>query len=467
MATYNYGSTDLTTNATFMSTYDMINLDKSGALVKGFGSQRLTGLMDMFGMKEKTTSQVYYWYEEDRIQPKIKATCSAGSAGAAVTFTLDATSYNTITYNTPSAYNATTTEKGMPVRAGDVIAIKPASGTVSASTLVKAYVYSVNDSAATFVAYPLDSADSIPAVATADEIIIFTNAHGEGSNQPLGLVSSTTQRSNNVQIFKENYKITGTAKALRTYFTIDGKDYFWMKGESDTYTRFLNFREGGLLYNDNFSNTTVQTLLANNGNPIMMTQGLIPTILDRGNVYNYSSVTGMTIADFEDMIITLDTQKGSKRNTLFTGIELDLQIDRELRDQFKNGGVSYGTFSMDAEKAVNLGFTTFKIGDYTFDKKCLDAFNDLQTFGASGYNFKNEAIVIPGEKVSDPGNGLNVNPISLRYLETPGENREMITTPVDLRKVGDNGTDALEMRYISEVGLKTAAANRMFYVKLA
>ena len=55
----------------------------------------------------------------------------------------------------------------------------------------------------------------------------------------------------------------------------------------------------------------------------------------------------------------------------------------------------------------------------------------------------------------------------MRYLETPGENREMMTTPVDLRKVGDTGKDVLQMRYQSEVGLQTVAANLMTYIKLA
>lgn len=468
MATFTPGGIQTPTNATFMSTYDMINLDKSGALVKPFGTGRLTGLLELFGMKEKSTSSIYYWYEKDRIMPKIKATNGgAGAAGAAVTFTLNAASEVTYNYGTPSQYNASAvTKDNVPVRVNDIIAIKPASGTVSASTLVKAIVRSVNAAAGTFVAYPLKSSDSIPNVSSADEIIIFSNAHGEGSVMPEGLATRTTQRNNNTQIFKENYEITGTAKALRTYFTVDGKDYYWMDAEQDTYNRFLNYREMGLLYNSKMDNSVMQGLYASDGTPIATTEGLITSVLDRGNTYNYSSVTGLTIADMEEIVITLDTQKGAKRNTMLMGLELDLQMDRELRDQFKNGGINYGTFSMDENKAVGLGFTTFKLSSYIFDKKCLDAFNDLQTFGASGFNFNKEALVLPGEKVAD-GEGIKQNPVSMRYLETPGENREMMTTPVDLRKVGDTGKDVLQMRYQSEVGLQTVAANLMTYIKLA
>lgn len=465
MADFAYGGVQSNTTATFMSTFDLIKLDKEGELNRVFGSQRLTGLMEMFGMKRPTTSSQYNWWEQNRIQPKIKATTAGAGAGLAATFTLDATSYLVTTANTPSQYNSTVTRNNMPVRKGDMIAVKPASGTVSASTLIRCIVYSVNISATTFVAYPVDPADATPAIVSADEIIIFTNAHGEGSAQPLGMSTKVTKRTNNTHIFKENYKITGTADGLKTYFKYNGQERFRVMGEDDTMIRFMNLREMGLLYSDNTTNQTLQNLLATDGTPLATTQGVIPTVLERGNVYNYASVTGMTIADFEDMIITLDAQKGSKRNTIFPGLSLNIQLDRELRAEFKNGAISYGTFSMDASKAVNLGFNTFEIANYVFDKKGLDAFNDIQTFGAAGFGFKDEALVMPGEKISDPQTGVKVNPLSIRYLQGTKADREMRVVPVDLLTTGDTGEDAFEMRYISECGMESPAANRMVYIK--
>ena len=205
--------------------------------------------------------------------------------------------------------------------------------------------------------------------------------------------------------------------------------------------------------------------MATAGTPLATTQGLIPSIIERGNLYNYSSVTGMTIADFESLNLTLDSQKGAKNNVLFTGIALDQQIDRELRDQFKNGGINYGMFTMNEDKKVNLGFTSFKIGQYEYMKKQLDAFSDLQTLGASGFNFKYEAILMPGEKIAD-GNGAKVAPISIRHLEGKSGSREMRVEAVDLFKTGSSGEDAFEMRYISEMGLEVPGANRMAYIKL-
>lgn len=465
MATFDMGGVSAKADAVFMSTYDMIDIQRKGQLNQVYGSQRFTDLLGLFGMKKATTSQNYEWWEQNRIMAKINATTAGGAAGAATTFTLASNDYITLTNNTPSVYNSTVTSKKMPVRKGDLIAVKPASGTVSASTLIRGYVYSVNASANTFVAYPIKSADSFPAIATATEIIIYSMAWGEGSMQPESLITKVTKRTNNVQIFKESFKQTGTAAGLKTYFTYEGKNYFSYMAEQDTLKRFLNLREAGLLYSDNTVNATLQDVLANDGTPLMTTQGLIPTILDRGNTYDYSAVTGMTIADFEDLVVTLDAQKGGKNNVMFTGIELDIQLDRELRDQFKNGGINYGLFNMNEEKKVNLGFTEFKISNYVFAKKCLDAFNDVQVFGATGFNFKNEAFIMPNEKVADAKTGAMIDPIAMRHTEAPTINREMRVEAIDLFKT--TGEDALQVNYISEVGLETPAANRMVYVKQA
>lgn len=463
--TFTPGGVAAPADAVFMSTYDMIEIQRKGQVNQVYGNQRFTDLLGLFGMKKTTTSQNYEWWEQNRIQAKINATTAGGAAGAATTFTLASNDYITLTNNTPSMYNSTVTSKKVPVRKGDTIMVRPSSGTVSASTVIYGYVYSVNASANTFVAYPSDGTESFPAIATAQEIVIYSNAWGEGSMQPEGLITPVTKRTNNVQIFKEKFKQTGTASGLKTYFTYEGKNYYGYMAEQDTLKRFLNLREMGMLLSVNTVNSTLQDVLATDGTPMMTTEGLINTILDRGNTYDYSAVTGMTVADYEDLVVTLDTQKAPKNLAQFNGIELDIQIDRELRDQFKNGGINYGLFTMDEEKKVNLGFTSFKISNFTFSKKCLDTFNDLQTLGATGFNFKNEGFILPAEKMADPKTGAMIDPISMRHLESPSLNREMRVEVVDLFKT--TGEDAIEVNYISEAGLETPGANRMAYLKQA
>jgi hypothetical protein len=151
------------------------------------------------------------------------------------------------------------------------------------------------------------------------------------------------------------------------------------------------------------------------------------------------------------------------------GIDLSLQIDRELGDRFLNGAINYGNFNFDQEKAVDLMFSTFKIGEYTFHKKTYDAFNELQGFGADGYGFKNEGMIIPMDNQIDEKTREEVPSLRKRYLASPdgSESRELITTPFSGLQSGDAGADIFETRYVSHCGFEGFAANRYGYIKQA
>jgi hypothetical protein len=465
---YSSGATQTATNYNFLSTWDVIQVDKDPVLTYRYGSGRLTGLLELFGYKKPTGNLKYSHFEKDRVMPKIKATCSSGGAGAAVTFTLNAAAnYSYDLNNSPYAGSANTTNS-YPVRAGDLIMIKPASGTISYSTLIHAYVSSVNTSAGTFSATPLDSTDSIPTISTADEIVIYGSAHGEGSDRPVGLTTKASEYTNYIHTFKDTASFTDIGGAMKTWIEVDGKPYWVMEAERDAFTRIMNKRELTLLLNPGLSNATVSNALATAGTPMVMAKGLIQEILDRGNTTNYSALTGLTVADMEDLVVVLDKQKGSKDNAFFCGLDLHIQLDRELRDQFKNGAVTYGMFKMDEEKKVNLGFKAFNIGGYNFTLKTLDAFNDLQTLGASGFNFPKEGFILPADMTANAEDGKSVPSLRMRYLQKEGsKSMEMETFYYNGKQQGDSGTATEEVRYSSYTGIETFGLNRATYVKLA
>lgn len=460
----------------FVSAYNIHKPSVDSQEYKVLGNQLITGLLDMVGNKKGVSNALYYWFEEQRLMPKIKATCSAGSTGAAVTFTVVAASDLEINQNA-SPYGGTPVVKyKMPVRANDLILIKPSSGTVNASSYVRAIVTSVTAPTAsgngTFSATPIDSTDTIPAV-TADEIIIYGNAHGEGSAQPTGMQMEASRKSNNLQIIKDTHQITGTEKDIVLWTKIVGENgkvgYTWsLKGESAAYRRFLNLRESNLLLSDNLSSTSLSDTYATADAPLKMTKGLVPFCLG-GVSQTYSSVTGFTMADAKTMVKELDKNKGSKENLLMAGIELSIQIDEELRDALTGGSITYGNFNFDSEKMVNFAFSKFKIGEYTFVKKTYDAFNDLQGMGASGYGFPFEGMVIPMDSQKDAKSGEKVPSICLRYLENPdtGESREMVVKAVSLLEVGDTGQDLFEVRYLSEIGFQGFGQERFGYISKA
>lgn len=469
MATYQPGSLGTTTNTSFVSTFAAVKPDKYPELIQGYGRQFLD-LFDIFDLKTPTTSQRYSHFEEDRIYPKVKATTAGAGAGAVATFTVASDSLLAYTYNNlPYDTSVSSGLTAMPVRVGDVLHIKPSSGTVSAGSYIDAHVLSVNTSAGTFTAQPIDSSLSIPAIASAQEIILVGTAFGEGSDSPAGRANTHTEYFNNTQIFKWAKAYTGSALCEKKWYTDPrtGSAYYTIKGEDAQWVNFRNTVSLGLLVGKNIDNTSLSTTLANANTPIATTEGVIPTILSRGNTHNYSSVAGLTLSDMEQITLTLDKQKGSKENLMYNGLQLDMQLDRELGDRFKNGGISYGMFKMSEDKKVSLRFKTFEIGNRVYHKQVLDSLNDERTLGADGYGYPYESMIIPMETSVDK-DGSKVAPIRKRVLYKNGtESQEFIVNHWDGRTNGDAGTDKEEIRYLSYCGVEMFAVNRCYYIKRA
>lgn len=474
MAEFSVGGAQDATSYNFMSTFGAVEPDKDDQLTRRFGRQRLTGLLDLFQHKKAATTIKYDHFEEDRLYPKIKAVnAGAGGAGAAVVFSLDATSRIDVPLdNDPYQGSGAATRNAVPVRVNDLIMIKPASGTASFGSYIQAIVTDVDETAGAageFTAKPTDSADAIPNVPAADEIIIFGNAHGEGSIQPKSLSTTTTEYSNFIQISKDTREVTGTEACVKNWYkNRDGSFYWMLEGETETYDRFLDGRELTIMFNEGLASDSVADDFAGTNTPLVMTQGLVPTILDRGNTFNYNGINGLTLGDLEDIVLVLDKQKGSTENTMLNGINLNGQMDRELGDRFVNGGISYGMFKMDQDKHVSLGFKTVEINGYTFHKKVLPAMNDLQSTGADGYGFPYEGLILPADDVVDKNEGIRVPSLRLRYLQKRGnQSQEMRVEYVDNLKTGDEGKDTEEVRYISYCGIEVFAPNRAFYIKRA
>lgn len=460
------GAHNVITDLNFLSHYDAVMRNVDNRNYSVYGNGRLTGLLDLFGAKTPTTQSKYEWFEKDRIYPKIKATCSAGSANAAVTFDLVAA--DNISYTDQSPYIGTVTNKYSVPVVGDQIQIKPSSGTVSANTYVTALITAVSVSSGSngqFTAYPIVDGESIPAISTADEIIITGNAYGEGSGTPASRSTKDTKRSNNIQIFKATGSSTRVANCTKLWFRDDetGKEYGMIQEEGEQFTIFLDVRELGLLTGKNLTNVTLANVYANLSTPIEMTEGLIPAIFNRGNTATYSPITGFTVADLNDMIATLDQQKGAKQNMWLHGMEFGLQLDDELADYTKNGAITYGQFKGTEEKAIDLGFRTVSKSGYSFRKKLLDAFSDVQSLGASGYGYTFEAMVLPMDDATD-ASGKKIPPFQLRYLQENGKkSEEMNVEFFDGRKSSDTGVDKVEYRYSSHIGLQAIGMNRTVY----
>ena len=452
----------------YVTTMDLHKPEYDSELTEAFGDQMLTGMLQMIGAEKGVSALEYNHFEEERIYPKIKATSAGAGAGAQATFTIDAAATLSIPENA-SPYGGTVSSTITVPRVGELILIKPASGVVSADSYIRAIVDSVTPATPAFTATPLDSADSVPAIAAASEIVIYGNAHGEGSGQPPARQTRVKKVTNNLQIFKSTYEVTSTERDMLSWIDFKGKDgkmgkVYYLKGEADEYKNFMSQKELTLLLGEKLSNNTVSDAYANAGNPIALTQGLIPTILSEGNISAYSATTGWDKQDAEALVKVLDKQKGSKQNLIAPGIDLSIAIDNTLADYKTGGSIVYGNYTFNEDAKVNFQFDKFAISDYVFSKKKFDTFNDLQSLGADGYGFSSEAMVIPMGMTMDAGSGEKTNHLRLRYLVNP-ETGERNQRSEIIDNFAITGTDTYSVFYKDTCGLETFAMNKFAYIK--
>jgi hypothetical protein len=456
----------------FVSAMDLHKPQFDNELGRRYGNQYLSEFLMNINYAKPVMGYEYFHFEEGRIYPKLNASNSgAGSAGAAVTFQLASNARDAYSLHEPPFVGSV--DKDIVVaRVGDIISIKPASGVVNSSSMILARVQSVNKSAGTFSAIPLETGVAIPSIPVATEIAIVGNAFGEGDIQPESRASKVSKYSNNVQFFKDTFELPGTAKGLQTWVEFTGTNgqkgkYYVLKGEEDAYVRFLNTRELGLLTNKKITNATLANAQASAtpGTPTLTTEGLIPFIQSQGNNLGYSALTGFSKADMDEIVVTLDSQKGAKENLFMCGIQLSLAIDEVLADSRQNGAVTFGAYSFGTDASINYQFDSYKIGNYVFKKKTMDSFNDLQSLGAQGYGYPYEGMIIPMDAKMDSKTGEKMSSLRVRYLVDENGARQNKRAYVEGFSQFQDGKDIVSMRYSDAVGFQGIGGNRFFYIE--
>ena len=478
MATYDNGATNLLRSHNFVSSQELHKPHIQSKLVKRY-NETLTGFLDLAGAKKETDSIEYSRFEKKRIMPKIKAVNSGDvnypgfAAGDSVSFTIHADAKTSFGSYNPYDTGVASTNLGSPLRKYDIIQMRPPAGTLaSAGNYINAIVTSVTSNTA-FAATPLISTEVIPDIASAQEIIIIGNAHGEGTGYQAALSTKVERFDETLQIIKSKYEVTGTEK-LQALWIDEPGGRFMLPGENDGYMQFLNLQDTTFLVGQAISNTAlaedfVDGTLETNA-PILATNGAITQALNGGNTLNYSSITGVTLADLYDYNTVIDKQSADKENMVNLGIDLDQQLDSELGDRVSNGAISYGTFSFDQQKAIDLNFSKVRLGAYTYHKRCLNAMNDVQTLGADGYGYSYEGLMLPlgmSKVAGGSESGASVPTLRKRFLANNGKSREIEINMFDGLTMSDTGVDRTEVRYQAHVGVELQAKNKSGYWKRA
>jgi len=429
-------------------------------LVKRYGNQGITGLLELVGAKKESTQTTFSHYEEAFIHNSVKLTApTISDPDGANNFTLVLED----NVNAQLGTNDITTDDH-PVRGGDILL--GANGDMC-------YVQTV--SGVTITMWAMDDAFSM-ANGSTQRFSIIGNMYNENTSQPDGLLPRVHTYSNDCMIMKDSFVVSGTEATNVIYFKVDnekmGSGYLWyLKGEADTYKRFQDHMELMMLLGQTNNNPDITSAVYGSDTTatgLRSTEGLLPFIENKGQSMDLGSAS-ITMADFDAIVKSLDKYRGAKEYALYAGIDLSLDIDDLLASQgaYAAGGANYGTFQNNKNMALNLGFNSFSRGGYTFHKKTYDVFNHPKLLGAAGFNYPGYGICIPMDTQRDARSGEKIPSLRIRYKAANGYSREMEhwLTGSAVLKNKTNTEDNLKSHYRTERGFEGFAANRYMLIK--
>ena len=418
------------------------------SLIKTYGDQGITGFLKLTGAVNAsgTADQVTYWEEARLHQPQ---TISPGTEIAAA-------KQQTIAAADVGADDDYDAVEHRVVREGDIV-LHPIDG-------IPCYVYDVSTANDSFKIANFADANLSAITAATHVLPIIGNVYAQGTDQPSAyLQSNVVKRTNDYQIVKEIYKVTGSQATNVGYIDLGGGDYRWyIKSEQDTRQRFLDKREMMMLMGAKAANSTVT------GKGITGSEGYFEAIRDRG-IVNGALVDGLT-DDLDELIKQLDKNGAPAEYAVYADTAQFLALDNMLSSLGgDNGGLtaSFGAFNNDKNMAVNLGFQSFGRAGYTFHKHNWKLLNDPTLLGIdTGKNV--QGVMIPIANVTDARTGAKAPALEMNYKATNGYSRELehwVTGGGVLGFTNDT-KDIAQFNYRSEACLVTRAANQHVLIEL-
>lgn len=401
---------------------------------KVWGSQDITGLFDeLKGGKNYVEANFGRHMEEDRLHAIVHATGTTQAALGAVIYTLVGADTITSWPSVELPYIATGTV-GFPSLGGATLVPVRVHEVLVFPGNVRGKVTAV--SGATFTVTPTGSVN-LPTVISTDEIWSLGISTPEGFQ---GQISSNNWREHvvywNSEIMADAHETTGTAMVQATWLSFAGPDgqmlhNWWFKGQTGARKQFVNYRELSLVFGESVTNAT--TLAANYSAQYQQTNGLLQFAASFGNTPVYDLTTGMTLDDFQNIIIdTLSKNAASTENCLYTAISVDKMLSSFIRTEMQNGGIIYDALGGSKDAYVKLDLRDFEVLGYTFHRKVYSVFNDPTLAGNVSSVYKNFAFMVPMESsmyvCAEKKEKVECPPMRTNYLKQGGTSREWIET---------------------------------------
>lgn len=403
-------------------------------------------IMEMMGKSVVTGNPTYHHWVNEEIYQTLTVDASGTDTA------LDANNRQTVVLKNNTVNN---------VRAGEVVMLP--DGTT-------AYVYSIDRANNEVELEPIGSGTQV-AYTYADDLVlaVIGNAAGEGSFAPEGRNVGVSKASNQVQIFKESYKLTDVESANRIEFNFNGKPFYFLKGQHEALMKFradiaqtmlfgrisdAGFAAGG----------AGASLVDANGKPIQTTRGLNEYIEDNGIQENLSGGEIIDLDLFADLARTFAAKRTPKTYTVYTGVEPKIQIDNMANALTSGASFSPNARIMVDGKELDLGMDRLSIYGYNYNIKMLPIF-DHQNYAAS---FKKRAFLVPEGTVGTIDGG-QVERMRMRFMESnlgfDAKYRELLLG--GLAPTPTSSESVLEIVYESRQGLEVLGSEHFAQITLA
>lgn len=408
------------------------------------------------GRKKRTVQTKFNHFEKGFLKEVgiCAAGATGGTAGNAVVAVLDAASHT----------EGGTLSPGQP---GQEVMMGNLRGWIQSKD-------TTTDDAHTLTIKPVKAADALIGEAAAGKIIVFmSNAYADGTGFGDSELRKPDPVHNFTQIFKNTFRADGSEAANEQEATvIKGKKFYYNDLVVDTSNLHMMEKEFAYLFGERSDFVEDAN---NNNKKVYMTGGLDYFTENFGLKEQY---TTFSLTNVHSIIKKLNKERAPKNQMALLGIDLQLDFDAAIRAlnasttsggslDFSAHGKAKGKF-----KAVDFGFQSWTVGDFTFHYKSYDA---MDYKPVTGYDIGGETAEWPSVGFMLPlATVRNANPegaeddrmiptIRLRYKSNGGVTRERGVKHFK-RDIKIHGIDMCEWDWISEDGIQFAGTNQFLKI---
>lgn len=377
-------------------------------------------ILEALGMGRGVQAPTTGHYEESRLEPLVKVgAIVTASTGVGTVVVLGLHADMMYTYNPAQNANGTQIRASRP-RVGDIILF---GGDKRAIVTAKNTTTNPHQ----ITVKPLKSTvDLVGSTVVNSEYAIISNAWGEGTGLPDGILPRLMKYTNTFQIVKERFGATGTAgtDVLFAEFTRTSDNSIFGVLNRDAMDRFERSVSGALLWGQQINNQSAFNPNLGIDTPVSGTEGLIDFIDSSGHFPSFT-IGSFAMADF-DNASKIMVQEGVNASMLLTlqGYNIYQEVENLLFNYTLQNvapllkpyateiGVPDESWTPFEDQNFNfyVGFKCVHKGGFNYVFHHMPEFTDPTQAGGATYKWASSQIIAPIGKTKDAVSG-DKNPL--------------------------------------------------------